>query len=298
MKVALTEMGDYRSALEYDRIYDSLYDIYRAKEHLDKLNEIELQDERQKKEQKIFFQTQTIKTNNQLILLLVISIILFLVLVVLYVIVQNRKKKIREHENTLRYTKQLLEKTEEERKRIAGDLHDSINHELIELRAEPGMNAEAKKKIDSIINEVRNISRNLHPVLFDKIRLTDSIDQLAKRTQQQHNFIITTQLSYSKTLPVNTELQIYRIVQEALNNMIKHADAVAGIITIEETPHEVIIEIKDNGKGFDVQEKINNSSAFGINNIMERGRVIGANVSIASAKNGTRINIKLPKNNK
>ena len=194
------------------------------------------------------------------------------------------------------FTKQLLEKTEEERKRIASDLHDSINHELLNLKFIFKQDfATVNNKIDSIINDIRAISRNLHPVMFDKIGLEPIIEQLVERIQQQNNFMISTEINYKGSLTSADELQVYRIIQEALTNIIKYAKAHAGKITIEENQSNIFIEIKDNGKGFNVKEALNSGKSFGLHNIIERSRVIGGEAKILSSPEGTIININLRK---
>lgn len=195
----------------------------------------------------------------------------------------------------MNFTKQLLENTEEERKRIAGDLHDSISHELLALKTTLSQDIRVvSSKIDTIINDIRGISRNLHPVMFDKIGLIPNIEQLIERMQNQNNFFISTELNYSGSLSSANELQIYRVIQEALSNIIKYANAHAAKITIEEQPNRILVEIKDNGKGFNVKETINRGKAFGLHNIIERSRVIGGEAQINSSAEGTVITITIP----
>ncbi|MEP6804286.1 MAG: ATP-binding protein, partial [Flavobacterium sp.] len=199
-------------------------------------------------------------------------------------------------QNTRLYTKQLLEKTEEDRKRIASDLHDSVSHELLSLKNSFEEKSEVTdKKIDTIINDIRIISRNLHPIMFDKIGLKASIEQLVERTQSINNFMVTAEIKYNNSLQTSDELQLYRIIQETLSNIIKHANAVAAKITITENSELLNIEIKDNGTGFNVAEKLSGNSAFGLHNIMERAKAINGESKIVSDKNGTIITIEIKK---
>jgi signal transduction histidine kinase len=209
---------------------------------------------------------------------------------------QKQKKLQLEKQNAQQYTKQLLEKTEEERKRIASDLHDSVSHELLSLKNSFEEKTESTNtKIDAIINDIRIISRNLHPILFDKIGLKASIEQLVERTQSVNDFMVTAEVNYSQKLSTSEELQLYRIIQESLSNIIKYANAIAAKITIQEKNNSIHIEIKDNGKGFNVSEKLNGKNAFGLHNIIERSRAIGGEAKIHSDKNGTIITIEIKK---
>jgi signal transduction histidine kinase len=207
----------------------------------------------------------------------------------------ERAKQLKQDKiNSENFTKQLLENTESERKRIATDLHDSISHELLTLKSffHDDVNS-ANAKIDSIIDNVRSISRNLHPVMFDKIGLVHNIEQLVTRLQTQYNFLISTDITYNGSLSSANELQIYRIVQESLTNIIKYANAHAAKITITEDNNKVKIEIKDNGKGFDVTKTLNSNKAFGLHNIIERSRAVGGVAVIKSSSAGTIINIEI-----
>ena len=150
-------------------------------------------------------------------------------------------------------------------------------------------------KIDAIINDIRIISRNLHPIMFDKIGLKASVEQLVERTQSVNDFMVTAEVEYANTLSNSEELQLYRIIQEALSNIIKYANTVAAKITIQEKNNSIFIEIKDNGKGFNVSEKLNGKNASGLHNIIERSRAIGGEAKIFSDINGTIITIEIKK---
>ena len=214
-------------------------------------------------------------------------------------IYQNRQKQNKLKQNNLnvqRYTKQLLKKTEEERQRIARDLHDSVSHELLGLKnVADGKQVETNLKIDGIINNIRSISRNLHPIMFDKIGLKASVEQLIERTQSVNDFLVTSEIDYNGLLSNSEELQVYRIIQEALSNVIKYADAIAAKISIFERDNIVFIEIQDNGKGFNYDEVINSSKSFGLHNIIGRSIAIGGEAKITSNKNGTMVAIEIKK---
>lgn len=287
---------DYKNALQYEAekkiIADSIGNIATR----GKIVELETKYETEKKDQQIVLHKKTITNKNTTIALLVSLFIGMFLIIVIYITRQKQKKLKLEKQNAQQYTKQLLEKTEEERKRIASDLHDSVSHELLSLRNSFEEKTEVtNNKIDAIINDIRIISRNLHPVMFDKIGLKASIDQLVERTQSVNDFMVTADVEYSSSLSNSDELQLYRIIQEALSNIIKYANAVAAKITIQEKNDILFVEIKDNGKGFNVAEKLNGKNAFGLHNIIERSRAIGGKAKIHSDTNGTIITIEIKK---
>ena len=250
--------------------------------------------ELKKKEQQIAIQKKTITNKNTTIALLIFLLIVLFLLALIISFKEKQKKLKSERKNVQLYNKQLLQKTEEDRKRIAGDLHDSVSHELLSLKNLMEEKNEANdKKIDKIINEIRNISRNLHPVMFDKIGLQASIEQMVERVQINSNFLVTADINYNNSLSSNNELQVYRIIQEALSNIIKYADAIAAKIIISDNNNKFKIIIKDNGKGFNVKETLSNSDAFGLHNIIERSRVIGGKAKITSSHQGTIITIEI-----
>lgn len=296
LQTSFLQNNDFKNAFSIEKdkriIADSISDIATR----GKIAELEAIYETEKKEQQIQLQKTTILNKNTTIALLV-SLFLGLVLIVVIYIVKQKQKKLRiEKQNAQQYTKQLLEKTEEERKRIASDLHDSVSHELLSLKNSFKEKSNiTNTKIDSIINDIRIISRNLHPIMFDKIGLKGSVEQLVERTQSVNDFMVTAELDYNESLSISNELQLYRIIQESLSNIIKYANAVAAKITISENNKSLFVEIKDNGKGFNVTETLNGKNAFGLHNIIERARAIGGEAKIVSNKNGTVVTIEIKK---
>lgn len=236
--------------------------------------------------------------NNAYLLILMILLFVALLFFVIRLRQRQRIKKQAEKERNMRsqFTKQLFETIESDRKRIASDLHDSIGNELITLkRTASDEQVELKEKIDFLMETIRSISRNLHPALFERIGLKITVEQLVERIQYLENFLITAEIDYSKGLDSSSELQVYRIIQEALTNMLKHSNAVAGKLVIEEKALSVDIEIKDNGKGFNVEETLQNPKAFGIHNIIERVNAINGTIDYTSTEQGTFIFISIPK---
>lgn len=296
LQTSALQNNDYKNAFTIEKnkriIADSISDIATR----EKIAELETIYETDKKQQQIVLHEKTITNKNTTIALLVSLFVGLFLIVVIYITRQKQKKLKLEKQNVQQYTKQLLEKTEEERKRIASDLHDSVSHELLSLKNsfEEKSNI-ANAKIDSIINDIRIISRNLHPIMFDKIGLKGSVEQLVERAQSVNDFMVTAELDYNESLSTSDELQLYRIIQESLSNIIKYANAVAAKITISEKNNSIFVEIKDNGKGFNVAETLNGKNAFGLHNIIERSRAIGGEAKIVSDKNGTVVTIEIKK---
>ena len=289
-------VNDYKNAYLYSQEFNHLEDSLSSKSLIIKTKELDRKYQTEKKEQQIILQKTELTQKNAYIALLV-AILGGILITAFALYLWNRQKKLKqEKENTMNFTKQLLQSTEEERKRIAGDLHDSISHELLNLKSIFTQDISVvNSKIDTIINDIRGISRNLHPVMFDKIGLIPNVEQLLERVQNQSNFFVSTELKYLGFLTSEDELQIYRIIQEALTNIIKYAKAHAAKISIIEEPNQLHIEIKDNGGGFNVKDTLKSQKAFGLHNIIERSRIIGGITDISSTNEGTIVSVKIDK---
>ncbi len=192
------------------------------------------------------------------------------------------------------FTRQLLENIEDERGRIAGDLHDSVSYELLTLKhsiRDNNATTGAGDKIDGIINGIRQISRNLHPVMLDKIGLALSLETLCEQFMQHETLFVSHAIDYNNSLPKTAELQLFRIVQEGLTNALKYAKAEAVKVQLKHSGHALQLKIRDNGKGFDVQKALDSGEAFGLHSILQRAKAIGGEAEIRSDKSGTTIRV-------
>ncbi len=287
--------NDYKTAFFYNVKEQKVRDFIANNDMKIFIINAETKYETKQKEQLLTLKQVQIQKNQKYITFLIATLISVLLGVFAYLLLQNKKKLKKEKQLKTMFTKQLLENTEDERKRIANDLHDGISHELLGLKSETKEGfADLNIKIDGIINEIRQISRNLHPAMFDRVGLVFSIKQLAEYLELKNQFMITTDLVYNKTLSPENELQLYRIVQESLNNILKYADAHAAKITLKHDANSLILEIRDNGKGFDVTEKLNGKSSFGLHSIIERSNIVGGKAHISSDDSGTTVLVTIP----
>ena len=193
------------------------------------------------------------------------------------------------------FTFQLLQNTEEERNRIANELHDSVNHDLLNIKNKLANNKNVTDtEVEHVIEEVRNISRNLYPAVLQNLGLQASIESLCERLSEESALFTTCEIDYQKQLRPSQELQLYRIIQEALNNTLKHGKAnAAKVILISENGY-LSLEIKDNGNGFDVDQQLKNPKSFGLQSILQRAKAIAGKIKILSNDKGTQIFIQIP----
>jgi two-component sensor histidine kinase len=293
MYLGFVKMRDFENGMKFKLICDSLHNAYNEDDYDLKLKIIESDYHQSQTEELRQSNSNKLKADQRLIALLVSLLIVLILLFIAFALWRKHRKEMREKLLHHQFTAQLFSKTEEERKRIAADLHDDISHELLQLK-EITDKEERKIVIHRLIEEVRNISRNLHPVMFEKVGLVLTLEQLCTRIQNTHDFMVNLDFDYRSCFTTEIELHIYRIIQEALNNTLKHADAHAALIKLYQYPSFVMLEITDNGKGFSVSDRYAHSASFGLHNISERAKAIGGKVQFQSDKSGTKITIQIP----
>ena len=299
MRNAFKEMNDYQKCVEFFDRYDSLQTVYNADENKQKLKQIEIKFETERKERELKLQKAQLTSSNRLVIILIaLSLLLILGFLVIYGI-QRRKKLVVERNMSIRFTKTMLTRVEEEKKRISSDLHDSVNSELLLIKSAVLKNdPNIPERVDTVINMIRGISRNLHPVMFDELGLVNSIEQLVYQVGEFNQFILSSELDYQNGLYPKSELQLFRIIQEAVTNIIKYSNAVAGQIRLQQKEQSLEVIIQDNGNGFDVNNALVDSKSFGLLNMIERTRLMNGNFDIQSNAKGTIITLILPLENK
>ncbi|MEI6409627.1 MAG: sensor histidine kinase [Bacteroidota bacterium] len=242
-------------------------------------------------------QLKTLAEKNALIGLLIAGILaILLAFAAFYWWVQQKQVK-KEAATQTQFTWQLLENIEDDRSRIAIDLHDSVSHDLLLLKQsirKEFTGSEVDDKIDGIINGIRHISRNLHPVMLDKIGLRLSLETLCEQFMQHETMYVSHQIEYQNTLSKSAELQLFRIVQEGLTNALKYSKAEAVKVEIKQSGNALRLDIQDNGNGFDVEKALDSGKAFGLHSILQRAKAIGGNAEIRSGKDGTTIVVSIP----
>lgn len=189
---------------------------------------------------------------------------------------------------------------EEERKRIAQDLHDDVIQELasLSLNIESSLRNTAQmpqtptkclKQVQSKLNEIttslRRFSQSLRPDILDRLGLAPALETLTKELRSEGVTLYTETAGTRRRLPPETELSLFRVAQEALRNIRKHAQATEVLVKIEFTPNKVSLTIADNGRGFRIPKAIDdfvNKDKLGLIGMQERTRSVGGTFSIKS----------------
>ena len=223
------------------------------------------------------------------------------------------QKKAEEYIHIL--THELIRAQEDERTMISRELHDRVAQDLsvskiecdMVLKNQPALLPEVKQKIIGIsnglhraINTIRDLSYELRPPGLDQIGLAETISQYCEEFSEKTglNVDFTSAGMDSLKLNFNTKINLYRLVQEGLNNTRKHADASHITIRLTASHPNIILRINDDGKGFDVKERLANAlneKRMGIRSMEERVNLLQGNIEIQSQPmQGTKISIKIP----
>ncbi|GAA4323072.1 tetratricopeptide repeat-containing sensor histidine kinase [Flaviaesturariibacter amylovorans] len=287
--------GNFREALSWHQGLDSVQGLIADKEGREFTVLAEKQFEAGKKDQQINIQQGELERRRSTIWVLALAALAALLAGGVFVSrIQLRHSRRTAHLQH-QFAGQLLTATEEERGRIAAELHDGVNHELLTLKNSLETPSPATEgRIDAIINSIRFISRNLHPVMLREIGLARSIEHLCEQTMNREPLFVSAEMDYAGELAPSAELQVYRIVQEALTNTIKYAGAHAAKVQMGRSPEGLVLTIRDNGKGFNVEETLHGGSAFGLFSILERAHALGGKATITSSPEGTLIHLDIP----
>lgn len=206
-----------------------------------------------------------------------------------------RAKKLQE-----RFSQQLLGYQEEERQRISRDLHDSIGQSLVLIKNKVQLeNNDTSEMIGQTLEEVRNISKQLHPVLLEKLGLTLSIKKLIEDLDNNTDIFIESELAnIDNIFSKEAELHIYRILQEAIGNMVKHAQTTSAAVNVEASGLTIKCSVIDHGKGFDLTQDPGKLQSLGMLTLKERTKILNGKLLIDSTKGkGTSIVLMINKPN-
>lgn len=284
----------------FSPIYDKAYDNRELSNAIDEINKNinELKD----KEEKLVRRVNGLKTAAA-----------FIDRTVIEEINSDKSNEVRHKFNDQGLS--ILEAQENERQRIARELHDTtvqnltsivhkleLSNKLIDIdsiRAKLELTA-MTSTVKTTINDMRGIIYNLKPMSLDDLGFTITLDRYAHRIRELHNINVDVHSNKetNEILPV-IKLTIFRIIQEACNNVIKHANATLININIFYEEHQITVKIEDNGDGFNLDhnriELSGQSSSFGLSIMRERISLLSGTIEIQSEeKKGTVVTITAP----
>ncbi|MGB5981906.1 MAG: sensor histidine kinase [Nonlabens sp.] len=194
---------------------------------------------------------------------------------------KNQREKQQLQRN---FTQDIINSVEMERKRISHELHDGIGNSLLLIRNRLTTDKDNSVLLQETIDEVREMSHRMHPYNFEKQGIIQSLDSLVADLQDSSQVFYSFETDLEKVdMPAEKNIQIYRIMQEAINNVEKHAQATACQISAEQSGGAYIFTVKDNGKGLPSLNKVNRG--LGLRSMEERAQNIGASIKIEGKEN-------------
>jgi signal transduction histidine kinase len=204
----------------------------------------------------------------------------------------------------------LITAQEEERTRIARELHDDLSQRMAVLQIGleqfkqglPDISPTAQQQLRTVAEtakevstDIHNLSHQLHPARLELLGLVASLKGFCGEFSAQHELAV--QFIHSKVpgqIPKDVTLCLYRITQEALQNVVNHSGSAEAKVELSGHPDEIRLCISDSGRGFDV-ESVKGVAGLGLISMRERLRLVGGHLSIESEpSHGTRIRVRIP----
>ena len=205
------------------------------------------------------------------------------------------------------FARRLLESQESERKRIAHELHDGIGQTLVVIKnrallgidegGDPALIThlhEISSAAGGAIDEVRKVAYGLRPYQLDRLGVKRALESLVEQSASASGVALTADIGdVDGVLPRSDEVNVYRIVQEAVSNMIRHAGAKTGRVSLTVDAREIHIRVEDDGSGFDPAA---GGGRLGLAGMTERARILGGRVDVRSSPgHGTTVAVTVPR---
>jgi signal transduction histidine kinase/ligand-binding sensor domain-containing protein len=229
---------------------------------------------------------------------------------------ERARRKLRiAYDRLRRVTRRLEVAKEDERKRIAGELHDEMGQALtavkINLQLLPGnpdpdwiaeRSAETVALVDRMIQKIRDLSLTLRPALLDELGLAAALRAFAESQARLAGIEVRVDASPDVGgLPPEIEIAAFRMVQESITNVIRHAGAKQATVTVRRVENDLKIVVRDDGRGFDVSEAMERAGrgrAIGLAGIQERVHGLGGEFAVESSPGeGTAVHVCIPTEN-
>ncbi|WP_042479795.1 tetratricopeptide repeat-containing sensor histidine kinase [Solitalea canadensis] len=309
--------GDYKEAYKYLSLAKNLNDSILGEKQIKSISELEVKYQTAQKDQQlvqkqlqIAKQDLRIKQKTRILMITIAGIILLLIASAFIFINYRNKMKLQtqhlillEKKKEINILEAMIKGEEKERSRIAKDLHDGVggllsaakmqfsvlSTEIFQLTGKDQF-SKALNLLDDSAGEIRKIAHNLMPELLINYGLGEALSHFVNRMNNTHLKISFISIGELPEVNQNYELTIYRIVQELINNIIKHADASEALVQLSFQEDVLSITVEDNGKGFDLTTATNGA---GLSSIQTRVAALGGSFELTgSINNGTTVFIE------
>jgi two-component system NarL family sensor kinase len=310
------DWGKSDKALAYYKEYKAVTDSMASEQNKHYASQLEVEFETEKKESQIKLQQASIHQKNILNYVFAGSTILVLLLTFLIYRTYQQRRKLQqqriqelETEKQLLATQSLLKGQEDERSRLAKDLHDGLGGLLSGVKLQLGAMKgnlilteehgrifnNALIKLDESISEMRRVAHNMMPEALMKLGLQHALQDYCESLSQSQPFRIETAFyGLENRLEPSVEIVVYRIVQELVNNAVKHSGATTILAQVMSQDNLITITVEDNGKGFE-QSQLEEIRTAGMQNIQSRVNYLRGTIDIQSSPGkGTSVHIECP----
>ncbi len=205
-------------------------------------------------------------------------------------------------------TGRLLKAQDDERRRIARELHDSTGQSLAVVimdltklsKSAAGQSTELSRKLEEnaeivrgISNELRTTSYLLHPPLLDEMGLRAGLRWYIDGFKERSKIEVSLNLDENLRFPADLEMMVFRVVQECLTNIHRHSGSATAAISLHNSGQKLTLEIRDEGRGI-APEKLAGGVGVGLRSMRERAKVCGGDLEIASNGTGTVVRAVIP----
>ncbi|WP_163408066.1 tetratricopeptide repeat-containing sensor histidine kinase [Flavobacterium ajazii] len=317
------QLKDFSNSVKYYEKYIELSDSLNATKTNNNIIELEAKYDNSEKQKKIISlekekQKATLIAENTRLYSVMFGLLSLILLLVIYFLWQNAKaQKLLTLEKDKNYNQKLsflktqkeievmqamIDGEEIERKRIARELHDGIGSKLSALKIlmfrfnnkqiSNDNLAQFNELLSTSITELRQVSYNLVPESLLKLGLENALSDLCYLLHSEKVKIEFQVFNITNTIPISIQINIYRIIQELLNNALKHSDCSEILVSCSQNEDSFFISVEDNGKGFDVYS-IEKKTGLGIKNLKNRVELFSGAFNLESNKSGTYYNIEL-----
>ncbi|HYG50910.1 MAG TPA: sensor histidine kinase, partial [Flavobacteriales bacterium] len=288
-------------AYEGKKQYDSVFKYYKLEQEI--MDTLTSQDVKQQIEntqlkadiktaelnQKIRLQKIQARADARIMLRNFILVVVILVFILFFLIFAFRKQRQAKNKHQ-EYTQKLLTVQEQERSKIAMELHDNIGQNLLmvknqlsQMKEHMGKTQLSIEMVDKSIDDIRGLSHELHPHILESLGLKRAIHHMLEQVNSISGIYFTEDITdkIDEVLNKDKRIHVYRILQECINNILKHSNARAAKLTINSNNSSLKIVVKDNGIGFNKnlpESKLHKS--FGFTSMKERLSILRGNMKI------------------
>jgi len=295
------QLNQFEKAYQYELAAKQLRDSIETDQKLKSLAYYQTQFETERKEKELQAAEATLelvalqsKNNTRLFYISIVALFFASIGVFIY---RNRLRLKKEKQLQLQFAQDLIQAQDQERVNISSNLHDSLGQSLVLLKkqARKTQDQDLVESVSYALEELRTISRNIYPPVLKKLGLSYTLEQLTKQVFKTTAIQFDLSLAnIENVITAEESLSLYRFIQEALSNTIKHAEATRIEIAIKRLESKIEVLVKDNGKGFKVEEKLNQNKSLGLLTLRHRVEAMYGTLSIQSNTEGTTVKATIP----